>query len=109
MVRVGAVIILRILRFFKSKRYKNRKGDIKKARLQISYLTGDEETKRMQWLEEKWEMDRASEVSYAKEEEIKETQINTEKELLKMNMKLKDIITVTKLTKEEIEKIKSEM
>ncbi len=54
-------------------------------------------------------MNRASEVSYAKEEEIKETQINTAKELLKMNMKLKDIITVTKLTKEEIEKIKSEM
>lgn len=82
---------------------------LKKARLQISYLTGDEEAKRMQWLEEKWEMDRASEVGYAKEEGKKENQINTAKELLKMNMKLEDIITVTKLTKEEIEKIKSEM
>ena len=82
-------------------------------RLQISYLTGDEEAKRMQWLEEKWEMDRVSEIGYAeekgKEQGIKETQIATAKELLKMNMKLEDIIKVTKLTKEEIEEIKKEI
>ncbi len=86
---------------------------LKKARLQISYLTGDEEAKRMQWLEEKWEMDRVSEIGYAeekgKEQGIKETQIATAKELLKMNMKLEDIIKVTKLTKEEIEEIKKEI
>ena len=78
---------------------------LKKARLQISYLTGDEEVKRMQWLEEKWEMDRASEVAYAKEEGKKELV----KEMLKEKIDIETICKVSKLTKEEIEKIADTM
>lgn len=78
---------------------------LKKARLQISYLTGDEEVKRMQWLEEKWEMDRVSEVAYAKEEGKKELV----KEMLKEKIDIETICKVSKLTKEEIEKIADTM
>ena len=45
---------------------------LKKARKEIEYLTGDEEVQRLAWLHEKWEMDRASNIEYAKEEGIKE-------------------------------------
>ena len=86
---------------------------LKKARLQISYLTGDEEAKRMQWLEEKWEMDRVSELGYARREGIKEgkkeNQIFTVKQLLKMNMKIEDIVKITNLSEKEIEEIKKDL
>ncbi len=78
---------------------------LKKARLQISYLTGDEEAKRMQWLEEKWEMDRVSEVSYAKEEGKKEKQLEVAKKMKAKDMDIDTIIEITGLTKEEIEKL----
>ena len=76
---------------------------LKKARLQISYLTGDEEAKRMQWLEEKWEMDRASEIWYERNEARKEVA----KEMKKKGIAIETICEVTKLTKEEIEKIEN--
>lgn len=84
---------------------------LKKARLQISYLTGDEEAKRMQWLEEKWEMDRASEIWYERNEARKEAreEIRKEvaKEMKKKGIAIETICEVTKLTKEEIEKIEN--
>lgn len=78
---------------------------LKKARSEMTYLTGDEEIKRMQWLEEKWEMDRASEVSYAKEEGKKEKQLETAKKMKAKDMDIDTIIEITGLTKEEIEKL----
>ncbi len=45
---------------------------LKKARIEMECLTGDEEVQRLAWLHEKWEMDRVSELNYAKEEGIKE-------------------------------------
>lgn len=84
---------------------------LKKARLQISYLTGDEEAKRMQWLEEKWEMDRASEIWYERNEARKEAreEIRKEvaKEMKKKGIAIETICEVTKLTKGEIEKIEN--
>ena len=38
------------------------------AKEDIEYLTGEEEERRLQDLRERWEMDRISEVNYAKEE-----------------------------------------
>lgn len=78
---------------------------LKKARSEMTYLTGDEEVKRMQWLEEKWEMDRASEVGHARKEGIKEGIKKVAKEMLKKNIDIETICEITKLTKEEIEKI----
>ncbi len=86
---------------------------LKKARSEMTYLTGDEEIKRMQWLEEKWEMDRASEVGYAKregkKEGIKEEKQNIVKEMIKEDIDIETICKVTKLTKEEVENIKEKM
>ncbi len=38
------------------------------AKEDIEYLTGEEEERRLQDLRERWEMDRISEINYAKEE-----------------------------------------
>ena len=78
---------------------------LKKARSEMTYLKGDEEIKRMQWLEEKWEMDRASEIGYAKEEGEKEGIKKVAKEMIKKGIDIEIICEVTKLTKEEIKKI----
>ncbi|MBR3002814.1 MAG: Rpn family recombination-promoting nuclease/putative transposase [Clostridia bacterium] len=41
---------------------------LKKARQEITYLSGDEEIKRLTFLREKWEMDRISDINNAKRE-----------------------------------------
>ena len=38
------------------------------AKEDVEYLTGEEEERRLQDLRERWEMDRISEINYAKEE-----------------------------------------
>ena len=85
---------------------------IKKARQEVTYLTGDEAVKRIEFLREKWEMDRISEINHAKEvgrEEGKiEGKIETAKKLLKKGMPIDAIMEVTDLTEEEIEKIIAE-
>ena len=45
---------------------------IKRAKVELEYLTGDEEVKRLAYLREKWEMDWVSGMNYAKIEGIKE-------------------------------------
>ena len=77
---------------------------IKKAREEVTYLTGDEAVKRIEFLREKWEMDRISEINYAKKEE----KIETARKLLKKGMDINSIMEVTDLTKEEIEEIIAE-
>lgn len=96
---------------------------LKKARIEMNYLTGDAEVRRLAELREKWEMDRINAISYAtkvgKEEGMKERNERTEwkngefkeklkiaKEMLKKKMSIDMICEITKLTKEEIEKIK---
>ena len=55
---------------------------LKKARIEMNYLTGDAEVRRLAELREKWEMDRINAISYAtkvgKEEGIKERNKRTE-------------------------------
>ena len=45
---------------------------IKKARVEMNYLTGEEAERRLQWLREKWEMDYNSDMRQAKREGRKE-------------------------------------
>ena len=82
---------------------------LKKARIEMNYLTGDAEVRRLAELREKWEMDRINAISYAtkvgKEEGMKEGIIKTAKKLLKMGMTIEQVMEATELKKEEIEKI----
>lgn len=90
---------------------------LQKARVEMNYLTGDAEVRRLAELREKWEMDRISDLSYAeqqgekrgrelgKAEGEKAKAIEIAKEMLKQGLSIEIIISTTKLTKEEIEKL----
>ena len=73
---------------------------IKKARKEVTYLTGVEAVKRMEFLHEKWEMDRISDINYAKRE--------TARKLLEQNVDIEIVIKATGLSKEEIKEIIAE-
>ena len=81
---------------------------IKKAREEVTYLTGDEAVKRMEFLHEKWEMDRISDINYAKEEGRKEEKIETAKKLLEQGVSKEIIIKATGLTEEKVENLAKE-
>ena len=81
---------------------------IKKARQEVTYLTGDEAIKRIEFLREKWEMDRISEINHAKEVGREEGKVETAKKLLKQDVSKEIVMKATGLTKEEIEKIITE-
>ena len=76
----------------------------------MEYLTGDEAVKRLAFLREKWEMDRVSDINHAKREGKAEGKIEKQKEIaremIKRNMPVELISEITKLPKEEIEKLK---
>ena len=83
---------------------------LEKARVEINYLTGDAEVKRLEELREKWEMDRISAISYAekrgKELGIEDEKKQTAKKMLEKELPINMIIEITGLSKEEIEKLK---
>lgn len=81
---------------------------LKKARVEMNYLTGDEEVRRLAELREKWEMDRVSAINYAERKGIEEEKKKTAKKLLKLGMKIEEIEKITELSIEEIEKIKKQ-
>ena len=94
---------------------------LKKARIEMNYLTGEAEVRRLAELREKWEMDRISAINHATrkgEEERKdrterksgrkEEKIEIAKELLKIGVPIDQIVQATKLSKEKIEKISKE-
>ena len=98
---------------------------LKKARIEMNYLTGDAEVRRLAELREKWEMDRISAINHAarkaeerrrkkterkngKIEGAKEKSIEIAKKLLEMGMTIEQIIDATQLSKEEIEKLLEE-
>ena len=78
----------------------------------VTYLTGDEAVKRIEFLRKKWEMDRISEINHAKEvgkiegkiEEKKETA----KKLLEQGVDIEIVIKATGLSREEIKEIIAE-
>ena len=75
---------------------------LKKARIEMNYLTGEAETRRLAELREKWEMDRVSAINHATRKGKKEEKIEIAKKLLKLNMPLEQIIEITELPKEKI-------
>ena len=79
---------------------------LKKARIEMNYLTGEAETRRLAELREKWEMDRVSAINHATRKGKEEKSIEIAKRLLKMNIPIEQIIEATDLNKEEIEKLK---
>ena len=82
---------------------------IKKAKVEMNYLTGEEAERRLQWLREKWEMDYNSDIGQAKREGKKEGKIEIVKNLLKLNMPIEQIIKASGLTEKEVQEIKKSM
>ena len=86
---------------------------LKKARVEMNYLTGDEEVGRLSELRKKWEMDRVSAINYAerKGEERgkklgkKERNVEIAKEMKNKKIEVEHIAEITKLTVEEVEKL----
>ena len=86
---------------------------LEKARKEMTYLTGDEEIRRLAELREKWEMDWNSSMDYSKREGIKEgvtegrkkERIENAKKMKEKNIPIETIVEITGLTKEEIEKL----
>lgn len=83
--------------------------EIKKANEEYEYLTGDEEERRLAFLRDKAIRDEASLKETGRIEGIKEGKRKGQEEiartLLRKNMSIEEIIEITKLTKEEIEKL----
>ncbi len=88
----------------------NKNETLKKARIEMNYLTGDAEVRRLAELREKWEMDRVSAINNATrvgmEKGIEKGIIKTAQNLIKMGMPIEQIVKATGLSEEEIEKIK---
>ena len=94
---------------------------IEKAKVEFGYLTGNDAVRRLEELKEKWEMDWNSNMNYVKREAkkegikegLKEGQKTGEKQkskeiakaMLEEKMPIELIEKVTKLSKEEIEKL----
>lgn len=94
---------------------------LEKARKEITYLTGDEEIRRLAELREKWEMDWNSSMDYSKREGIregikegkkegikegaKEKNLENAKKMREEKIPIETIMRITGLTKEEIEKL----
>ena len=86
---------------------------LEKARKEMTYLTGDEEIRRLAELREKWEMDWNSSMDYSKREGIKEgikkgsreNSLKNAKKMKEKNIPIETISEITELTKEEIEKL----
>ena len=79
---------------------------LKKARIEMNYLTGEAETRRLAELREKWEMHRVSANNHATRKGKKEEKIEIAKKMLKEKVPVEMIEKFTELSKEEIEKIK---
>ena len=90
---------------------------LEKARKEITYLTGDEEIRRLAELREKWEMDWNSSMDYSKREGIKEGKkegikegakeknLENAKKMREEKIPIETIMKITKLTQEEIENL----
>ena len=76
-----------------------------KARIEMNYLTGEEEVKRLAELREKWEMDYNSGIGHARRQGKKETQLEVAKKMKEKKIDTDTIAEVTGLSREEIEKL----
>ena len=82
---------------------------IKKAKVEMNYLTGEEAERRLQWLREKWERDYNSDMGQARREGRQQEKVEIVKKLLKTGMKVKEIAKIVDLKEEEIEKIQKDI
>ena len=90
---------------------------IERARFEMNYLTGDEAVRRLAELREKWDMDRNSDIYWAKKDGIEEgkkegrtegkksKQLEIAKKLINLKMPIEQIIEITELTEEEVKSI----
>ena len=76
---------------------------IRKAKKEMNYLTGEAAERRMQELRERWEMDYNSDIGQAKDEKA----LEIAKKMLNYNMELDEIVEITGIEKEKLEKIKN--
>ncbi|MBR3133482.1 MAG: Rpn family recombination-promoting nuclease/putative transposase [Clostridia bacterium] len=83
---------------------------VKKAEEELEYLTGDEETKRLAFLREKAIRDEYDALSRARKEGIAQGinsyKLEIAKKMLKKGKNINEIIELTELTKDQIEKLK---
>ena len=95
---------------------------LRKVKAEFIELSGDEETRRLEELKDKWERDYKSGVSYARQEGMQEglehgiekgikegeknNSLEIAKEMLENGEEVEKIEKYTKLTKEEIEKLR---
>ena len=87
---------------------------VRKAQEELEYLEGDEAFKRKVELKEKYEKDMNSAIHYGREEGMKKglqegktsEKKNIAKKMLEIGMDVEQIIKITDLPKEEIEKLK---
>ena len=82
---------------------------LERARTEVNYIAGEADIQRITELREKWEMDRISEVNFAKNEGKEEGKIEGKIEIAKRmiakKFPLELIIEVTKLSEEQIKEI----
>ena len=82
---------------------------LEKARKEMTYLTGDEEIRRLAELREKWEMDWNSSMEYAKKEGInegrKKERLENAKKMKEEKVPIETIEKITGLSKKEIENL----
>ena len=78
---------------------------LRKARKEMEYLTGDAAIRRMAELREKWEMDYESGIDCAEKRGIEFEKKEIAKKLLEKGMKISEIMEITGLSEETIEKL----
>ena len=88
--------------------------EIKKANEEYEYLTGEAAERRLAFLRDKAIRDENNMIAGARDEGIQEgveqgekkKQIEIAKKLLKKGMTIEEIVEITELSKEELEKLK---
>ena len=91
---------------------KEKNKTLEEAEIELYELTGDEATRRIAELHDKWEMDYNSDIADAREDGLAEGEKNEKikiaKELLKLNVAIDKIAKATGLNESEIEKLRAE-
>ena len=79
---------------------------VRKAQEELEYLEGGEAFKRKVELKEKYERDMNSAIHYGREEGKTSEKKSIAKKMLEIGMDVEQIMKITDLSKEEIEKLK---
>ena len=82
--------------------------EIEQAKITLRELSEEEENQRIAELREKHILDTQDIYKTGIEKGRKEEKINVTKKLLDMNISIEKIVEITEMSKEEIEKLKSE-